>query len=85
VISMTQKPEPLKNKMKTMIGARTLPEFNFFFADDVKSAVQGLIEDVENCMWLQALEKTYEGVYKLQPRKHIQDLIKKWFPDAVKE
>ena len=34
------KPEPLKNKMKTMIGAKPLPKFNFFFADDVKSACE---------------------------------------------
>ena len=40
------KNEPLKGKIKTMIGARPLPEFNFFFADDVKSAVQGLISDI---------------------------------------
>ena len=57
--------------------------FRIFLKKDVKSAVQGLLEEIENCMWLKALEDTYEGVYKLQPRKHIQELIKKWFPDVV--
>ena len=51
----------------------------------IKSALQGLLEDVENCMWLKALEDTYEGVFKLQPRKHIQEIIKKWFPDVMKD
>jgi len=45
--------------------------------DEWKQKVEKLKEEIENCMWLKAMEETYEGVYKLQPRKHIIDLIDK--------
>jgi len=81
--------KPLKNK-KIGIASESSRFINDnescgFWYEDVESAVKGLIEEIENCMWLKALEDTYEGVFKLQPRKHIQELIKKWFPDVVKD
>ena len=72
--------EPLKDKMKTMIGARPLPEFNFFYADEVKSAVQGLLEDVRariphrNCDCDVCMKLNW-----------VIDDIKKWFLDVVED
>ena len=72
--------EPLKGKKRTMIGAKPLPEFNFFFVDDVKSAVQGLIEDIS----LLEFECDEKGnIYVSLTKGKIIDTVKKWFPDII--
>jgi len=86
---MKRKNEPLKNKMRTMIGARPLPEFNFFFADDIKSAIQGLLEEIEEAIKYytiqNALNKSTFRNERIKGLKIAQSLIKKWFPDVCEE
>ena len=81
------KPKPLKNKMKTMIGANPLPKFNFFFVDDVKSAIQGLIEDINSsygCVHHQGGNNECIICIAIgQTLNEVQRKIKKWFPDVV--
>jgi len=76
-VKMSEK--SLKGKMKTMIGAKTLPEFNFYFADEVKSAVQGLLAEIEDMKW--KLQPFFEEQLLIS---EIKQLIKKYFPEEVK-
>ncbi|RLB77420.1 MAG: hypothetical protein DRH24_16280 [Deltaproteobacteria bacterium] len=80
--------EPLKNKMKTMIGARPLPEFNFFYADEVKSAVRGLLNDIDKLIkWYEECRDRDYHIFtaKRDTAFRIKTKIKKWFPDVVED
>jgi len=69
--------EPLKDKRKTMIGVKPLPKIDFFFADAVKSAVQGLLKDLQR-----AINNTVDENKKFH-LEYALYLVKKWFPDVM--
>jgi len=75
------KNEPLKGKKMVMIGgAKPIPAFSFFFADSIKSAVLGLLEDIE--MEKERYKEIKEVVAGLCLA---EEKIKKWFPDVFDE
>jgi len=84
------KNEPLKGKMMTMIGAKPLPEFNFFYADCVKSAVEGLLEEISKLDRIELEEFSDEQFDNLHDLDEVivhavdyfKHLVKKWFPDV---
>jgi len=82
------KTEPLKNKMMVVLGTSILPEFKFFFADSVKSAVQGLLQEIDEEIsnWQKAenkgkVNKAYARGY-ISSLTRMKDLIRKWFADV---
>ena len=84
------KPEPLiKEKRKTFIGASPLPKFDFFFVDDVKSAVQWLLKEIdkqrigtENIAEEDKYDTAYKNAY-LNALDIVEDLIKKAFEGVI--
>ena len=92
--------KPLKNKLQKdniNIGKNELLLVeNFFYYDDVKSALQGLLNDIEklnknsrDCKIISISYKDLENIsfengYQLAMKKCIK-LIKKWFSDVVKD
>ena len=79
--------EHLKNK-KTGIASTSdrylcdEEECGFWYRD-VKSAVQGLLEEIEKMPTYQIIPK-YKGI-DFVPKSDVKDLVKKWFSDVVKK
>jgi len=71
--------KPLKNKVFELDPNAEGKEGSAFWYNDVESAVRGLIEDIEYSKF--ATSKHLQD----DIRKEITELIKKWFPDVVKE
>jgi len=77
--------EPLKGKVYH------IPEkgINVFLYSSVKSAVQGLLEEINKEIEEAELEKEGKGYYRffdnVMTLKRAKSLIKKWFPDVVEE
>ena len=60
-----------------------------FYLHDVKSAVQGLLEEIDKEIEEAELEKEGKGYYRffdnVMTLKRAKSLIKKWFPDILEE
>lgn len=77
-----------------MLGAKSLPEYNFFFVDSVKSAVLGLLEELEkeqekrkpNSIIIGSSDKPEHRIsYQLgflAGLKFAKEKIKQWFADV---
>ena len=78
---MTEKFEPLKGKIETTIEPFTKRKYKMFDFDDVKSAVQGLLSDLDEYVWF--ISTTMYDPHGLIKAKVVKNLIKKWFPDVV--
>jgi len=86
-----KKPEPLKGKISTL--KTEIGDYHYFEIEDVKSAVQGLLEEIEKerkklgepCR-LQDNEPLYEWAYQdgwIDCLEWILEKIKKWFKGVV--
>ena len=69
---MKNKFEPLKGKIMGLEIQGKM--FKIFFAGDVKSAVQGLLWDLNTALWLDGTQKV-----------RLIDLVKEAFADVVDE
>jgi len=69
--------KPLKNKAFELNPNVDVREGSAFWYNDVKSAVRGLIEDIEYSKF--ATSKHLQD----DIRKEITELIKKWFSDVI--
>jgi len=80
--------EPLKGKIK-VDACDPRNEIEYILFDDVKSAVQGLLEEINKEIEEAELEKEGKGYYRffdnVMTLKRAKSLIKKWFPDVVEE
>jgi len=54
-----------------------------FWYLDVKSAVQGLLQEIEKIPTYQIVPR-FEGI-NFVPKSDVKNLVKKWFSDVVKE
>jgi len=96
------KPEPLKGKIVFWYKIRGFIETSdnkrfdvgngcdiksIFFFDDVKSAVQGLLIDMEvtDLDEIVCSDGSHRRMDEKTRKRIITDLIKKWFPDMVSE
>ena len=75
--------EPLKGKEKVVL-IRYLP-YGVFYVNDVKSAVQGLLKEIE-----EKCDEWYHIDYYQLPtwgeiKEELKNLIKKWFADVIEE
>jgi len=87
----SQKHKPLKNKIKEaptiLLGEKAIGYKEIFFFEDVKSAVQGLLEEIEEAIKYYTIQNTLnESTFRnerIEGLKIAKKLIKKWFPDVV--
>jgi len=83
--------KPLKNKLQKdniNIGKNELLLVeNFFYYDDVKSALQGLIEEIRltDLEWVVYSDGSQKRMSEKERKEIIIEFIKKWFPDVVKD
>ena len=83
------KPEPLKGKLQKdnlNIGENELMFIeNFFYLEDVKSAVQGLLIDIEvtDLDEIVCSDGSHRRMDEKTRKRIITDLIQKWFPNMV--
>lgn len=84
----TKKNEPLKNKAFELDPNADMEEGSAFWFKDVKLAVQGLLEEVEEAIKYytiqNALNESKFRNERIEGLKIAKNLIKKWFPDVVK-
>jgi len=83
------KHEPLKGKIKESwkpSDISSLVRIEYFLKSDVKSAVDGLLEEIENQSYHRNEEDwgNLESDYVIN-LEDVRFLIKKWFPDVLKE
>ena len=91
-MTKTKKNEPLKNKIMEaptiLLGGKPIGYKEIFFFEDVKSAVQGLLEEVEEAIKYytiqNALNESKFRNERIEGLKIAKNLIKKWFSDVVK-
>jgi len=60
---------------------------NFFYYDDVKSALQGLMEEIRltDLEWVVYSDGSQKRMSEKERKELIIEFIKKWFPDVVKD
>jgi len=77
-------PKPLKGKRIKLLGLVNEDRFAFY-EEDVKSAVQGLLEETDE--FIKKCRSPYTGRIYLSNKRveELKSIIKKWLADAVVE